>query len=156
MAKDRTQLIEKLNEILRWEYAGMIQYTQFSFVVRGPLREVYYEFFRDNGKEALKHAHRVGDKIVALGGVTTVERAEVKQSLDLTEMLEYSLQMEQKHVQLYTEALDLLEPHDVALRNMMEELCMEEQEGVDHLEKILEKRELIASGAAPQAAQKVG
>lgn len=156
MPKDHAGLIEKLNEILRWEYAGMIQYTQFSFVVRGELREVYYEFFRDNGKEALKHAHRVGDKIVALGGVTTVERAEVKQSLDLTEMLEYSLEMERKHVQLYTEALDLLDPHDVALRNMMEELCMEEQDGADHLEKILKKRELVASRSQPASTQKVG
>jgi bacterioferritin len=156
MPKDRTQLLEKLNEILRWEYAGMLQYTQFSFVVRGPLREVYHEFFRENGEEALKHAHRVGDKIVAFGGVTTVERAEVKQSLDLTEMLEYSLQMEQMHVRLDTEALDLLEPHDVALRNMMEELCMEEQAGADHLEKILEKRDLVAADAAPTAGQKAG
>lgn len=156
MAKDRRELIEKLNEILRWEYAGMIQYTQFSFVVRGELREVYHDFFRGNGKEALKHAHRVGDKIVALGGVTTVERAEVKQSLDLTEMLEYSLEMERKHVQLYTEALDMLEPHDVALRNMMEELCMEEQDGADHLEKILKKRDLISAGTNEVSAQKAG
>src|SRR5262249_14915462 len=89
----RAQVSDTLNEILRWEYAGLIQYTQFSFVVQGPLREVYYEFFRDNGKEALKHAHRVGDKVVALGGVTSVERAEVKQSLDLNEMLEHSLEM---------------------------------------------------------------
>lgn len=154
MASDRRELIAKLNEILRWEYAGMIQYTQFSFVVQGELREVYYDYFRGNGKEALKHAHRVGDKIVALGGVTTVERAEVKQSLDLTEMLEYSLEMERKHVQLYTEALDMLDPHDVALRNMMEELCMEEQEGADHLEKILQKRNLTSAGTT--SAQKVG
>jgi bacterioferritin len=152
---DRAKLIDKLNEILRWEYAGLIQYTQFSFVVQGPLREVYYEFFRGNGKEALKHAHRVGDKVVALGGVTSVERAEVKQSLDLNEMLEYSLEMERKHVQLYTEALDLLGPHDVALRNLLEEICMEEQDGADHLEKILQKRDLIPAGQArPQ--QKVG
>ena len=152
---DRAKLVDKLNEILRWEYAGLVQYTQFSFVVRGTLREVYHDFFRGNGKEALKHAHRVGDKVVALGGVTTVERAEVKQSLDLDQMLEYSLEIERKHVQLYTEALDMLDPHDVALRNMMEEICMEEQEGVDHLEKILQKRELVTGGQArPQ--QKVG
>ena len=87
MATDRTALLEKLNEILRWEYAGVVQYTQFSFVARGPLREVYHGFFRENGEEALEHAHKVGDKIVALGGVTTVDRAEVKQSLDLNEML---------------------------------------------------------------------
>jgi bacterioferritin len=152
---DRGKVIEKLNEILRWEYAGLIQYTQFSFVVRGQLREVYHEFFRENGEEALGHAHRVGDQIVSLGGVTTVERAEVKQSLDLNEMLEYSLEVERKHVELYTEALELLSPRDVALRTLLEEICTEEQEGVDHLEKILEKRELVPSGQAhPQ--QKVG
>lgn len=152
---DRAPLVAKLNEILRWEYAGLVQYTQFSFVVQGTFREVYYEFFRDNGKEALGHAHRVGDKIVALGGVTSVERAEVKQSLDLREMLEYSLEIERKHVQLYTEALELLAPHDVALRNLLEEICMEEQEGVDHLEKILEKRKLEAV-EQPRPQQKTG
>ena len=78
------------------------------------------------------------------------------QSLDLTEMLQYSLDMELKHVQLDTEALDLLEPHDVARRNMMEELCMEEQAGADHLEKILEKRDLVAVGTTPRSAQKTG
>jgi len=151
---DRGTLVETLNEILRWEYAGLVQYTQFSFVVRGPLREVYHEFFRENGEEALGHAHKVGDKIVALGGVTTVERAEVKQSLDLTEMLEYSLEIERKHVELYTAALDLLGPRDVALRNLLEEICMEEQDGVDHLEKILEKGDLSAGGQS--RSQKVG
>lgn len=152
---DRAPLVAKLNEILRWEYAGLIQYTQFSFVVQGPLREVYHEFFRDNGEEALGHAHKIGDKIVALGGVTTVERAEVKQSLDLTEMLELSLEIESKHVALYTEALDMLKPHDVALRNLLEEICMEEQEGVDNLEKILSKRTLEAV-EQPRGRQKTG
>jgi bacterioferritin len=152
---EKDALLEKLNEILRWEYAGLVQYTQFSFVVRGPLRQVYHEFFRENGEEALGHAHKVGDKIVALGGVTTVERAEVKQSLDLTEMLEYSLEIERKHVTLYTEALDLLGPRDVALRNLLEDICLDEQNGVDHLEKILQKGDLAAVGQnRPQ--QKVG
>src|SRR5438552_13816962 len=77
---DRAKMIDKLNEILKWEYAGLVQYTQFSFVVQDTWREVFYKFFRDNGEEALDHAHQVGDKIVALGGVPTVERAEVKQA----------------------------------------------------------------------------
>ena len=80
---DKTKLIEKLNEILKWEYAGLVQYTQFSFLVQDTWREVYYKFFRENGEEALKHAHLVGDKITALGGVPTVERGAVKQSTDL-------------------------------------------------------------------------
>jgi bacterioferritin len=142
---DRTAILEKLNEILKWEYSGVLQYTQFSFVVQGVEREVYYKFFRENGEEALGHAHRVGDKIVALGGVPSIERAQVKQATDLHQMLEYSLEIEARHVQLYTEALGMLGERDVALRVMLEDICLDEQEGVDHLEKILHKRELVAS-----------
>jgi bacterioferritin (cytochrome b1) len=38
---EKTKLIEKLNEILKWEYAGLVQYTQFSFLVQDTWREVY-------------------------------------------------------------------------------------------------------------------
>jgi bacterioferritin len=152
---DKARMIEKLNEILKWEYAGLVQYTQFSFVVQDTWREVFSKYFRDNGEEALDHAHLVGDKIVALGGIPTVERGEVKQSTDLHEMLEYSLEVENKQVQLYTEALDLCDSRDVGLRILLEDLCRQEQEGVDHIEKLLKKRELAISGqAAPK--QKVG
>ena len=152
---DKAAMIDKLNEILRWEYSGLVQYTQFSFIVQDTWREVFSEFFRENGEEALQHAHKVGDKIVALGGVPTVERAEVKQSTDLNEMLEYSLEVESKQVQLYTEALALCGERDVALRVLLEDLCMQEQEGVDHLEKVLKKREL-AIGGRSQTQQRVG
>lgn len=154
---DKSSIIQKLNEILKWEYAGLVQYTQFSFVVQDTWREVFSKFFRENGAEALDHAHLVGDKIVALGGVPTVERAEVKQSADLTEMLEYSLEVESKQVQLYTEAVELCGERDVALRVLLEDLCLKEQEGVDHLEKVLKKRELaITSSGRTKPKQKTG
>jgi bacterioferritin len=153
---DKATMTAKLNEILKWEYAGLVQYTQFSFIVQDVWRAVYAEFFRENGEEALKHAHLVGDKIAALGGVPTVERAEVKQSTELAEMLEYSLEVESKQVHLYTEAIELCGERDVALRVLLEDICRDEQEGVDNLEKLLRKRELILGGRAPKSAQKVG
>jgi bacterioferritin len=153
---DKTKMIEKLNEILKWEYAGLVQYTQFSFLVQDAWREVYYKFFRENGEEALQHAHVVGDKITALGGVPSVERGAVKQSTDLHEMLEYSLEVESLQVKLYTEALELCGERDVALRVVLEDICREEQEGVDHLEKLLKKRELAISAPAKSNRQKVG
>ena len=153
---DKAQMIDKLNEILKWEYAGLVQYTQFSFLVQDTWREVFSKFFRENGEEALEHAHLVGDKIVALGGVTTVERGEVKQSTDLHEMLEYSLEVESKQVELYTEALELCGPRDVALRVLLEDICRQEQEGVDHLEKLLKKRELAITGSRTSQGQKAG
>jgi bacterioferritin len=152
---DKARMIDQLNEILKWEYAGLVQYTQFSFLVQDTWREVFSKFFRDNGEEALDHAHLVGDKIVALGGVPTVERGEVKVSTDLTEMLEFSLEVESKQVELYTEALELCEGRDVALRVVLEDLCRQEQDGVDHLEKVLKKRELAIGGQAASR-QKVG
>lgn len=152
---DKARMIDQLNEILKWEYAGLVQYTQFSFLVQDTWREVFSKFFRDNGEEALDHAHLVGDKIVALGGVPTVERGEVKVSTDLAEMLEFSLEVESKQVELYTQALELCEGRDVALRVVLEDLCRQEQDGVDHLEKVLKKRELAIGGRAATR-QKVG
>jgi bacterioferritin len=152
---DKSLMIDKLNEILKWEYAGLVQYTQYSFLVQDTWREVFYEMFRENGEEALGHAHKVGDKIVSLGGVPTVERAQVKLTTDLHEMLEYSLEVESKHVQLYTEALQLCGDHDVAIRVLLEDICLDEQEGVDHMEKLLKKRDIaIKASASTQA--KVG
>jgi len=153
---DKTQMIEKLNEILKWEYAGLVQYTQFSFVVQDIWREVFSKFFRENGEEALKHAHLVGDKIAALGGVPTVERGAVKQSSDLNEMLEYSLEVESLQVRLYTEALELCADSEVGLRVLLENICTEEQEGVDHLEKLLKRREMAITGKSAPGRQKVG
>jgi bacterioferritin len=149
-------MIEKLKEILKWEYAGLVQYTQFSFLVQDAWREVYYKFFRENGEEALKHAHVIGDKIAALGGVPTVERGAVKQSSDLKEMLEYSLEVESLQVRLYTEALDLCGEKEIGLRVVLEDICTEEQEGVDHLEKLLKKRELAITGKSATTRHKVG
>lgn len=154
---DRTAMIEKLNEILKWEYAGLVQYTQYSFLVQDVWREVFSKFFRENGEEALDHAHRVGDKIVSLGGVPTVERGEVKVTTDLQEMLENSLLVETKQAQLYAEALGLCGERDVALRVMLEDIGAEEQEGADNLEKLLNKRELAIVGHAAKKTQaKVG
>lgn len=152
---NKAAMIDKLNEILKWEYAGLIQYTQYSFVLQDLWRGVYAEEFRESGEEALTHAHKVGDKIVALGGVTTVERGEVKQTLDLHQMLEYSLEMELRHVRLYTEALGLCDEGDVALRVLLEDICQEEQDGADNLTKILKKNDL-AAGAQTKAHHKAG
>lgn len=151
---DKSRMIEKLNDILRWEWAGMIQYTQFSFVITDVWREVYSEVFRKSGKEALGHAHIVGDLIVNLGGVPTVERGEVRQASTLNEMLEHSLWIEQKHVDLYTEALTLCGDQDVGIRVILEDICRDEQEGAWHMQKLLAKKEAVA--AKPASATKVG
>ena len=80
------ELIESLNRALGLELSGVIQYMQHSFLVTGPEREVFRGFFRDLSGEARDHAGMLGDKIVALGGVPTVEPGEIRQSTNLGEM----------------------------------------------------------------------
>ena len=95
-------------------------------------------------------------RFYSLGGVPTVERGAVKQSTELKEMLEYSLEVESLQVRLYTEAVALCGEHDVGLRVLLEDVCTEEQEGVDHLEKLLKKRELAIAGKNTTRRHKVG
>jgi len=149
---DRTKLIEKLNDILRHEWTGVAQYAQAGFVVAGLWREVYSEMFFDSAKESFGHAKLVGEKIVALGGVPTVERNPVKQTNELPEMLNYALEFESKAVKLYNEALALASG-DRALEVFLENILEDEQDGVDQLTRILRDPKAVA---ASTGAAKVG
>lgn len=133
---DTGRIIDKLNDILRWEWKGVVQYTQASFLVQDLWRETFSPLFRKGAEESLSHAQRIGDKIVALGGMPTIERAEVHQSHDLREMLHHALELERGAVEHYTEALELCE-NNAGLRLLLEEILLEEQDGADHLEKLL-------------------
>lgn len=151
---DKAKVIDKLNEILRWEWTGVAQYAQASFIVSGMWREVYADMFSDSAKESFGHARRIGDKIVALGGVPSVERGPIQQSHDINEQLKHALEFERGAVKLYTETLALAEG-DRALVVLLEDILLEEQDGVDQLEKILRDQ---SGGAAAKgsSASKVG
>jgi bacterioferritin len=150
---DTNKVIDKLNEALRHEWTGVAQYAQAGFVVSGLWREVYGDKFHDDAKESFKHATLVGDKIVALGGVPTVERNPVKQSQDLMELLQNGLEFETKAVKLYTELLTLTED-DRALTVFIENILEEEQDGVDEYTRIL--RGAKSGTVATPAGQKAG
>jgi bacterioferritin len=133
---DKAKIIEKLNDCLRHEWTGVAQYSQAGFLAAGLWREVYSDLFFDSAKESFGHARLVGEKIVALGGVPTVERNPIKQSGDVMEMLNAALEFETKAVRMYTEALALAED-DRPLVVWLENLLDEEQEGADKLLRIL-------------------
>lgn len=150
---ENTKIIDKLNDILKHEWTGVAQYAQAGFVVTGLWREVYSDMFFDSAKECFGHAKLVGDKIVALGGVPTVERNPVKQSSCVKELLEHALQFESAAVTGYTEALAICEG-DRALEVFLEDILKEEQEGVDSITKLL--RDQSVATASSDTSSKVG
>jgi bacterioferritin (cytochrome b1) len=135
---DTGRVIEALNKAVALEHAACMQYKQHALLVRGLWRKVYAEFFREESRTAQEHAYKFGQKIVALGGVPTIEvGTAVRQSLALEEMLQYDLQLERQAKQAYLDALALCED-DVALRNMLEDQIEDEQRDIEELEMILE------------------
>jgi bacterioferritin len=150
---DMQAVIDQLNECLKHEWTGVAQYSQAGFIIEGIWREVYAEKFLDDAKESFGHAKMVGDKIVALGGVPSVLRNEVKQSRDIHEVLEFSLAFESKAVEMYSRAIDLAEGNR-PLVIFLEDILNDEQEGVDEYSKLL--RDTPAKQVELQTSKKTG
>ncbi|MEJ7710736.1 MAG: ferritin-like domain-containing protein [Pyrinomonadaceae bacterium] len=138
-----TALIDNLNIALSQELAGAIQYMQHSFLVTGPEREVYRSFFRAQSQEAHDHAVMLGDKIVSLGGVPTVEPAMIRQSTELSEMLRQDLTLEREALVGYMAAWESCGDEHKPTQFILEERIAEEQLHVEELEKLTSERQSI-------------
>lgn len=142
---DKAKLIDKLNEAISLELGALLQYNQYSHVLLGPERHIWEGFFEDAAKESFGHARKFAAKVVALGGVPSVEPMAVKQTNDLMQMLENSLEVERRAVQIYTEARDLAEGN-YAYATLLEDQILDESDDVEELEKILNKIKVAATG----------
>jgi bacterioferritin len=139
---DVGSMTEALNKSLSLEYAAVIQYYQHGFLVQGAEREYMGDFFRSKGRSSLEHAERLGKKIVALGGLPTVEPGTIRQATDTLEMLRQALELEREAQQAHHSALKLLggkdeDAEETALRVLLEELVEAEQSDIDNLEMLL-------------------
>lgn len=136
----RAELVENLNNALSLELAGVIQYSQHSYLVTGTDRKVFKEFFRDQAEEAQDHAESLGDKIVALGGIPTVEPAMIRQSTDLKEMLKQDLELEREAMAAYMAAWAACDENDLPQKFWLEERISDEQMHIEELEKLTSER----------------
>ena len=136
------ELVEHLNRALSLELASVVQYMQHSFLVTGMEREVYRSYFRKQSEESQEHATTLGDKIVALGGVPTVEPAMIRQSTDLAEMLRQDLALEREAMEVYMSAWEACgeEKENRPVRFQLEERIYQEQLHIDELEKLTSER----------------
>ncbi len=138
----RTELVENLNQALSCELAGVIQYSQHSYLVTGTDREIFKGFFRDNAEEAQDHAESLGDKIVALGGVPTVEPAMIRQSTETEQMLKQNLELEREAMAAYMAAWASCDDADLPQKFWLEERISDEQMHIEELEKLTNERKV--------------
>ena len=148
---DTQAVIAQLNEILKHEWTGVAQYSQASFIIEGIWREVYAAKFEGDAKESFGHAKMIGDKIFALGGVPVAQRNEIKQSRDLQEVLQFSLEFESKAVEMYSKALQMAEGNR-PLEVFLEDILLQEQDGVEEYTKLLRESAAAATSGAEKTA----
>lgn len=141
----KAELIENLNKALSFELAGVIQHSQHSYLVTGTEREVFKKFFRDMAEEAQEHAEVVGDKVVALGGVPTVEPGVIRQSVDLNEMLKQGLELEREAMEAYMAAWRSCDSDELLPQKFwVEGQIADEQMHIEELEKLTSERKATA------------
>jgi bacterioferritin len=144
------EILDGLNEIMSTEYTSMIQLMQHTFLIRGADRYTFADILRDHAKDTLKHARELGDKIVSLGGVPTVQVGEIRQSSDTAEMLRQDLEQHRAAVAKIDEMVGMADERKmVALRVLLENMSYEETQFAEELEKALSLQSAAAAGQAP-------
>lgn len=138
---DQKNVLQTLNRALQIEYASAIQYLQHSFLVQGAERKIYADFFRDHSEGSMKQAQEIGEHIVNLSGLPSVEPYLIKQSADLKEMLQLDLELEQTALQVYQEGIIACADHD-PLKFFFEEQAYDEYKHIAEIEKLLEQKKV--------------
>lgn len=62
------KIIDKLNQIMELELAGVVRYTHYSLMIYGYNRIPIVSWMKSNAAEGLDHAHRAGEMVTLLGG----------------------------------------------------------------------------------------
>ena len=144
------EIIDGLNEIMSTEYTSMIQLMQHSFLMQGADRYTFADLLRDHAKDTLNHARELGDKIVALGGVPSVQVGEIRQSTDTAEMLRQDLEQHRAAVARIDEMVAKVEERKlVALRVLLENMSYEETQFLEELEKALALKQVSIEQRGP-------
>lgn len=130
------KIVDGLNQALQNELGNVIRYLHHSFLVRGVNRGPLVDFFREKSQESFQHATNLGEKIVALGGLPSIEIPKMKEigHKNVEEMLREELESEKDEVKNYIKLLRQV-GDDIALEFMLKEIIKEEQEGIEDLEK---------------------
>jgi bacterioferritin len=138
---DKQALIDALNGDLAREYQAIIQYIQYSAMVKGLDRPQLAQFLRGEIPEEQLHAQYLADKIAALGGVPTTEPAPVKVCQDNMAMLRAVLEAEQIAIQSYSERVRQADEYgDIGLRVQLENFLMDETTHKEEVEKLISMR----------------
>lgn len=133
------KIIEKLNQILEFELAGVVRYTHYSLMVFGYNRIPIVKWLRDQATESLNHASQAGEHVTTLGGHPSLKIGKLieTEKHSLSDILKESLEHEEAQLDNFYNLLKLVENQIVYLEEYAREMITEEEAHVAEIKKML-------------------
>ena len=129
-----SRVCDLLNEIVELEMAGVVRYAHSSLMVTGPNRIPIVQFLQEQANESLAHALQAGEYITGFGGHPSQQISTIEENHDhsIRQILEESLEHEQKAVEKYKELLENVVDASIMLEEYARgQIGMEEQHALE-------------------------
>jgi bacterioferritin len=126
---DIAQTTSLLNLIMEFELAGVVRYTHYSLMVTGPNRIPIVDFFKAQAAESLIHAQQVGEILTGLEGHPSLKIAPIEETFQHTvkDILQESLNHEQKALNLYKDLLEVVEDSSIYIEEFARTMIGQEE-----------------------------
>ena len=136
---DRIKVTSILNDIMKYELAGVVRYTHSALMVVGPYRESLVSYFNGQAAESLEHAKSSGELLTSLGGHPSQDISIIDESNEhsVIALLTESLEHEREAVSLYKQLLDEVEGKSIYLEEYAKEMIKSEEIHSLEVEKML-------------------
>lgn len=128
-----------LNEIMKCELAGVVRYTHYSLLIRGPNRMPLVEFLKAQAIESLTHAQAAGEILTGLDGYPTPKVAPIEDTHEhsVHAIVKESYDHEMKALGLYKELLAVVADKSVYLEEYARGMIGQEELHTMELRKML-------------------
>lgn len=132
------KIIDALNIDRAYELSAIIQYMGHHYEAEGMESPAVIDIFKSTAMDEMKHAERLGERIVYLGGVPVQKPTEIKRGGNLKAMIKDDLEGENGAIERYKKHIKLCSDlGDSTTRLMLEEILSEEEDHADTWETTL-------------------
>ncbi len=128
-----------LDEIMACELAGVVRFTHYSLMIRGPHRMPLVEFMKAQATESLAHAQAAGEILTGLDGHPSLKVAPIEEGQEHTveAMIRESYAHEMRALSLYKELLSVVADDSVYLEEYARGMIGQEELHTMELKKML-------------------
>lgn len=123
------KVIEALNEARARELAVIVQYMKHHYEATGLESPAFTSEVKAISITEMRHAEKLAERIVYLGGTPTAKPTTIKQGGDLNSMIQDDMDSEAEAIELYNGWIKVAdEAGDVTTRRLLEDILADEEE----------------------------